>query len=47
MTVTYPDGTAVDYSGGSRYFLYAAEVPDSSADLASYTSDSITSPFFR
>ena len=47
MTVTYSDGTTVDYSGGSKYFLYAAEVPESSADLASYTSDSATNSFFR
>jgi hypothetical protein len=47
MTVTYSDGRTVDYSGGSKYFLYAAEVPDSSADLASYTSDSATNSFFR
>ena len=47
MTVTYSDGTTVDYSGGSKYFLYAAEVPDSSADLASYTSDAVTSPLFK
>jgi len=47
MTVMYSDGTTVDYSGGSKYFLYAAEVPDTSANLASYTSDSATSPFFK
>jgi hypothetical protein len=43
----YSDGTTVDYSGGSKYFLYAAEVPETSADLASYTSDAVTSPFFK
>ena len=47
MTVMYSDGTTVDYSGGSKYFLYAAEVPDTSANLASYTSDSATGPFFK
>jgi hypothetical protein len=47
MTVTYSDGTTVDYSGGSKYFLYAAEVPDTSTDLAAYTSDSVTTPFFK
>jgi hypothetical protein len=47
MTVTYSDGTTVDYSGGSKYFLYAAEVPETSADLASYTSDGTTNPFFK
>jgi hypothetical protein len=47
MTVTYSDGTTVDYSGGSKHFLYAAEIPDTSADLASYTSDTVTSPFFK
>jgi len=47
MTVTYSDGTTVDYSGGSKYFLYAAEVPDTSADLAGYTSDTATNPFFK
>ena len=47
MTVTYSDGTTVDYSGGSKYFLYAAEVPDTSTDLAGYTSDAVTAPFFK
>jgi hypothetical protein len=47
MTVTYADGTTVDYSGGSKYFLYAAEVPDASTDLATYTSDAVTAPFFK
>jgi hypothetical protein len=47
MTVTYSDGTTVDYSGGSKYFLYAAEVPDASADLGLYTSDAATAPFFK
>jgi hypothetical protein len=47
MTVMYSDGTTVDYSGGSKYFLYAAEVPETSADLASYTSDTVTSSFFK
>jgi hypothetical protein len=47
MTVTYSDGTTVDYSGGSKDFLYAAEVPDTSTDLAGYTSDAVTAPFFK
>ena len=47
MTVTYSDGTTVDYSGPSKYFLYAAEVPDASTDLAGYTSDAATAPLFK
>jgi hypothetical protein len=46
MTVTYPDGSTVDYSSGSKAFLYAAEVPDTSADLVRYTSDAVTDAFF-
>jgi hypothetical protein len=47
MTVMYSDGTTVDYSSGAKYFLYAAEIPDTSTELASYTNDSVTSPFFK
>ena len=47
MTVTYSDGTKVDYSSRSNYYLYATEVPPTSADLASYTADSATDSFFK
>jgi hypothetical protein len=47
MTVMYSDGTMVDYSGGSKYFLYAAEIPETSADLARYTDDAVTDPLFK
>ena len=47
MTVTYPDGTMVDYSSQNTYYLYAAEVPASSSTLSSYTSDAFTDLFFK
>jgi len=47
MTVTYPDGTTVDYSSQNKYYLYAAEVPESSSLLVSYTGDAFTDPFFK
>jgi hypothetical protein len=47
MTVTYPDGTTVDYSSLNKYYLYAAEVPESSSLLVSYTGDAFTDPFFK
>jgi hypothetical protein len=47
MTVTYPDGATVDYSSLNKYYLYAAEVPSFSADLAFYTSDARTDQFFK
>jgi hypothetical protein len=47
MTVTYPDGATVDYSSLNRFYLYAADLPQSSADLAFYTSDTSTDQFFR
>ena len=47
MTVTYPDGTTVDYSSQNTYYLYAAEVPESSSLLVSYTGDAFTDPFFK
>ncbi|HWR13414.1 MAG TPA: hypothetical protein VN577_01195 [Terriglobales bacterium] len=47
MTVTYSDGTTVDYSTRSTSYLYASEIPSSSADLANYTSDLITDPLFK
>jgi hypothetical protein len=47
MTVTYSDGTTVDYSSRSNYYLYATEVPPTSTDLASYTSDTATDRFFK
>ena len=47
MTVTYPDGTTVDYSSMNTFYLYAAEVPESSSTLSSYTSDAFTDQFFK
>jgi hypothetical protein len=47
MTVTYPDGATVDYSSLNKYYLYAAEVPESSSLLSSYTSDAFTDLFFK
>jgi hypothetical protein len=47
MTVTYSDGTTVDYSSRSNTYLYATEVPPTSTDLASYTSDTATDRFFK
>jgi len=47
MTVTYSDGTTVDYSSRSNYFLYAAEVAATSTDLANYTADTATDGFFK
>jgi hypothetical protein len=47
MTVSYPDGTSVDYSSLNKYYLYAAEVSESSSILASYTGDAFTDPFFK
>ena len=47
MTVTHPDGTTVDYSSQNTYYLYAAEVPESSSLLVSYTGDAFTDPFFK
>jgi hypothetical protein len=47
MTVTYPDGTTADYSSLDKYYLYAAEVLESSSMLASYTSDAFTDQFFK
>ena len=41
------DCTTVDYSSCSKYFLYAAEVLDTSSDFITYTSDSVTDPFFN
>jgi len=47
MTVTYPDGTTVDYSSQNKHYLYAAEVPGWSSLLGSYTSDAFTDLFFK
>jgi hypothetical protein len=47
MTVTYPDNTTVDYSSLNKYYLYAAEVLESSSILTSYTSDAFTDLFFK
>jgi hypothetical protein len=47
MTVTYPDGSTVDYSSSNTYYLYAAEVSASSSTLSSYTSDAFTDLFFK
>ncbi len=46
MTASYADGTTIDFSAYSKYYLYAAEVQPTSADLISYTSDTVTDPLF-
>ena len=46
MTVTYADGQTIDFSGSSKNYLFAAEIPDTSADLASYISDKATDSLF-
>jgi len=46
MTVTYADGTTIDFSGGSKYYLYAAEVSPTSADFMRYTSSQATDVLF-
>jgi hypothetical protein len=47
LTVTYSDGTTLDYSSLNKYYVYAAEVLESSSMLASYTSDAFTDQFFK
>ncbi|WP_027184426.1 hypothetical protein [Desulfovibrio inopinatus] len=47
MTVTYEDGTVIDYSDWNIYYLYSAEIPEDSELLISYTSDSATNAFFN
>ena len=46
MTVTYADGVTLDFSGTSKYFLYAAEVAPTSADFMTYTGATVTDPLF-
>lgn len=47
MTVTYSDGTTVDYSTRNPYHLYSAEVPPTSADLVAKISDAATHALFK
>ena len=47
MTVTYDDHTTIDFSTLNKYYLYAAELPASSPDLAAYASDGYSDPFFK
>jgi hypothetical protein len=47
MTVTYDgESTPTDFSSCADYFLFSAEVDDSSADFLSYTDNSATDGFF-
>lgn len=46
MSVTYSDGTTIDYSTNSTHYLYAAVVPETAPELLSYTNDKLTDPFF-
>lgn len=47
MTVTYSDGTTVDYSARNTYYLYSAEVSPTSAELVGQISDAATDGFFK
>jgi hypothetical protein len=46
MTVTYADGTTIDFSVTAKHFLYAAEIPAGSADLLGWSGDAATDPLF-
>ena len=46
MTASYADGTTIDFSAYSKYYLYAAEVQPTSSDFISYTSAAVTDPLF-
>ena len=47
MTVTYADGTKIDYSTMNKYYLYATEITEPNSMLSSYTSDAFTDQFFK